>query len=133
MQLKSHLVGPEPLVRQPRRLDRVLAFLDPLLRFAALIVEIHHVLRGTVQVGHDEADGREQLAWMPLDLGHHPARAVPTLSLIVEAVVVAPHRLRRPAHRTVQQVADAPLEDLVAGQAYRIEETLGLQICIDLR
>jgi hypothetical protein len=34
--------------------NRVLAFLDVLLRFASLIVESHHSLGGAGQVGDDE-------------------------------------------------------------------------------
>ena len=41
----------EPAARQPRPPDGVLAFLDILLRFTALIVERHHPLGGAGQVG----------------------------------------------------------------------------------
>ena len=40
----------EPAARQPRPFDRVLAFLDVLLRFAALIVEGDHTFRRAAQV-----------------------------------------------------------------------------------
>ena len=37
-QLQAHLVCPEPMARQPRPVGGLLAFLDPLLRRAALVV-----------------------------------------------------------------------------------------------
>jgi hypothetical protein len=39
MKLQTHCVGGERSARQPRPLDRTLAFLDPLLGRAALVVE----------------------------------------------------------------------------------------------
>jgi hypothetical protein len=38
-ELQSNLVRPEPVTREPRPVRRLLAFLDPLLRRAALVVE----------------------------------------------------------------------------------------------
>ena len=46
----------ELAARQPRSFDRILAFLDVLLRFTPLIVERHHSLGWPGQVGDDEAD-----------------------------------------------------------------------------
>ena len=51
------------------RVDRVLALLDALLRFAPLIVEQCHPLGGTRQVGDDEADTGNQFTGMPFHLG----------------------------------------------------------------
>ena len=112
VKLKPNLVVAELLAGKPRPVDRVLAFLDVLLRFAALIVEGRHPIGRAVQVGHDEAVAGNQPVRMPLDLSHHPARAVPALGLVVEAHVVAPDGLRRSADGPRQQVRDAPLEDL---------------------
>ena len=56
MKLKPNFVVAELAARQPRPLDGVLAFLDVLLRLAALIVEGHHRLGGPRQVGGDETD-----------------------------------------------------------------------------
>lgn len=42
-QPQPHLVGPEPMAAQPRQLDGLFAFLDPLLFCPPLIVEPHHV------------------------------------------------------------------------------------------
>ena len=44
VKLEPDGVVAEPAARQPRPFDRVLAFLDKLLRFASLIVEGHHPL-----------------------------------------------------------------------------------------
>jgi hypothetical protein len=46
---------------QPRHLDRLFAFLNPLFRGAPLVVEPHHRPAVRFQVGHDESHTREQL------------------------------------------------------------------------
>jgi len=51
--------------------DRVLPFLDPLLRTSPAVVELDHVLGPLVQVRHDETDTRKQLILVPLNLGDH--------------------------------------------------------------
>ena len=56
VKLQPDGVVAEPATRQPRPFDRVLAFLDALLRFAPLIVEQCHPLGGSRQVGDDEPD-----------------------------------------------------------------------------
>ena len=48
----------------------ILAFLNPLFCSAATIVKLDHILRVLIQIGHNEADTREQFACVPLDLGH---------------------------------------------------------------
>ena len=68
-------------------LDRVPDFLDVLLARAALVMEGDDALSRPRQVGHDEAETRVQLAWIPLDLGHDAAWLAPTLRLIAEASV----------------------------------------------
>jgi hypothetical protein len=57
--------------------DIALAFLDPLLARAALVVERGHALGRAAHVRHDEADARIKFFGMPLDLGNHPARLAP--------------------------------------------------------
>ena len=44
VKLEPNGIVTELTARQPRPFDRVLAFLDKLLRFASLIVEGHHTL-----------------------------------------------------------------------------------------
>ena len=59
---------------QPCPVRGLLAFLDSLLRRAALIVETHHQPARQRHVRHDEADAREQLARVILDLGDDTSR-----------------------------------------------------------
>ena len=68
VKLKPDLVVAELLAGEARPVDRVLAFLDPLLSFTALIVESRHPFGRAVQVGHDEAIAGDQQARMPLIL-----------------------------------------------------------------
>ena len=70
VQLQPHGIRLEALAGQPRPGDGVLAFLDPLLRRATLVVEHHHPLGRSRHVGDDEADAGIQFARMPLDLRH---------------------------------------------------------------
>ena len=105
MKLKPDRVGSERSARQPRPLDRALAFLDPLLACAALIVEGDDILGGSRHVGDDEADPRNKLARMPLDFGDHPARLGPASGLIVEARMRPPHMVRGSPNRARQQIA----------------------------
>ena len=93
--------------------DRVLAFLNVLLRFAPLIVEPCHPLSGTGQVGDDEADAGNQFARMPFDLSHHAADLVRALGPVAEAGVIAPHMVRRTANGSREQATDAFLKNLV--------------------
>ena len=117
MKLKAHRVGREGAARQPRPLDRVLAFLDPLLARAAFIIESDDALRRACQIADDEADARVQLTRMPLHLGHDMARLVPALRLIAEAGVVAPHLVWRSPNRALEQVLDPLLQDPVRRQS----------------
>ena len=69
---------PRPIVlelsaREFGPLDGVRAFLDPLPRRTAAVVEPNHVLGPLVQVGHDELHARKQVPLMPLHLGHDAA------------------------------------------------------------
>ena len=94
---------------QPCPLDRTLAFLDPLLRRAALVVKGDDALSWPRQVGHDEADARVKLTRMPLDLRYDTARLFLALRLIGEAGVVPAHLVRRSPDWTLEQVSDLVL------------------------
>src|SRR6516162_9275732 len=113
MELEADGIGGEGSAGQPRPFNRALAFLDPLFRRAALVVEGDDALRRPRQVGHDEADARIQFAGVPLDLGYHPAAFVPALCLIAEAGVVAPHLVWRSPDRALEQISDLDLQDPV--------------------
>src|SRR3954468_2231600 len=70
---------------------------------------------------------------MPLDLGHHVARLVPALRLIAEAGVIAPYLVRRSSDRSLQQISDLILQDLVGRKPDRVACTLGFEELVDLR
>ena len=75
-------------------------------------------------VGHDEADAGIKLTRMPLDLGDHPARLGPASCLIGKVRVVSPDFVWRPTDRTLEQIADPVLKNLVGGQPDRILDPL---------
>src|SRR5215470_5092930 len=70
---------------------------------------------------------------MPLNLGNHPARLAPACGLIAEARMTPAHTVRGSSDRTLEQIADAVLEDPVGRQADRIFDLLGFQELVDLR
>src|SRR5262245_5073226 len=106
MKLEPHGVGRERPARQPRPFDRALAFLDPLLARATLVVERDHALSRAANVRHDEADARIKFFGMPLDLGDNPPRLGPGSGLIAEARMTPAHMMRRSSDRTLEQIAD---------------------------
>ena len=86
-ELEPDLIVVEVVARKPRLVHRVLSLLDPLLRNAPTIVELDHVLVGTLEIGHNEAYARQQLAQMPVPT-RNPIRGV------VACVDVIPWRSR---------------------------------------
>src|SRR6516164_9027531 len=133
MKLVANGVGRERPARQPRPLDRALAFLDPLLASAALVVEGDDPLRRSCHVGDDEADTRIKLSGMPFDLRNHPARLGPASGLIAEVRMKPAHLVWRPPNRTLEQITDPVLEDLVGRQPDRILDPFGFQVFVDAR
>src|SRR5215213_852366 len=69
---------------------------------------------------------------MPLDLGHDVARLVPALRLIAEAGVIAPYLVRRSPDRSLQQISDLILQDLVGREPDRVACILGFKKLVDL-
>src|SRR3954470_19995527 len=69
---------------------------------------------------------------MPLYLGHDVAWLVPALRLIAEAGVIAPHLMRWSPDRSLQQMSDLILQDLVGRQADRVACTLGFKKLVEL-
>jgi hypothetical protein len=104
-----------------------------LLCRAATVVEFDYLPRPAGHVGHDEPDTRKQLILMPLDLGNHATRMVPTLCLIREALVEHLGLVRRASRGTGQQVADTGHKNVVRGDANGVLETLLLQYAVQRR
>src|SRR5277367_6776642 len=113
MKLKAISVAAEPAAREPRPLDRALAFLDPLFRRTAWIVKRQNALVAAAHVGDDEADARKQLSGMPLDLDNDSTRLSPTSRLIAETRIPPSHVVRWPADWALEQMADSRLQDLI--------------------
>src|SRR3954454_20924129 len=68
---------------------------------------------------------------MPLDLGHDVARLVPALRLIAEAGVIAPYLVGWSPDRSLQQISDLILQDLVGRKPDRVACTLGFKKLVD--
>src|SRR6516164_418279 len=132
MELQADGVGGEGATGQPGPFDRALAFLDPLLRRATLVVEADDALGGPRQVGHDKADTRVKLGGVPFDLGYDTAGLLPALRLIAEAGEVAPYLVRRSPGRALQQAGDPFLQDVVGRQPDRIADTLSFEKLVHL-
>ena len=75
----GRLAIPEDEAGELRPFDGVLAFLDPLLRSTATVVELHDVLRVLVQVGRDEPDAGKQLTRVPFRSSR--PRAAPAVTI----------------------------------------------------
>src|SRR3954453_17642411 len=69
---------------------------------------------------------------MPLDLGYDMARLVPALRLIAEAGVIAPYLVGWSPDRSLQQISDLILQDLVGRKPDRVACTLGFKKLVDL-
>jgi hypothetical protein len=68
---------------------------------------------------------------MPFHFGDHPAQLGPACRLVGKIGVVPPDLVRRSSDRTLEQMADPRLENLVGRQADRIFDPLGLQELVD--
>jgi hypothetical protein len=109
MRLQANRIGGEGTARQPGPLDRALALFDVLLAGAAVVVEGDDPLSRSGQVGDDEAGAWVQLARMPLDLGHDPARFLPALRLIGKPGVMPAHLMRRSPDWALQEMSSPVL------------------------
>ena len=132
-QSQHHLIRDKALAGQPRPVQGILAFLDPLLGPAATVVKVNHPLGSCAPVGQDETDSRKEFAAMPLDLGNHPTRPVPTGRLIFEIGKPNDGFSGWAPHRSGQQVFNLRLKHLVGGKPEGIQKALLLQVFINLR
>ena len=130
-QLQPDLVRPEPVTREPRPMRGLLAFLDPLLRRPALVVEPHDGAIGELEIRHDEADAREQLADMVLDFRDDPPRLRPTARLIRKALVPDERLAAGPPRRPGEKTSNIPLQILIGRNADRIRHTALLKCLVD--
>ena len=96
-ELQPDLIRPEPVTRQARPMCRLLAFLDPLLRRASLVVKPHDGTIREREIRHEEADAGEQLADVVLDFCHDPSGRRPAVRLILEALVADERRAAVPS------------------------------------
>src|SRR6516164_8317089 len=90
-------------------------------------------LRRSCHAGDDEADTRIKLSGMPFDLRNHPARLGPASGLIAEVRMKPAHLVWRSPNRTLEQITDPVLEDLVGRQPDRILDPFGFQVFVDAR
>src|SRR5713226_3420161 len=111
----------------------LLAFLDPLLGRATLIIEAHYRPAGQAQVRDDKADSREQFPEVELHLRHHPPRRLTTGRLVEKALVPDHWLVARSPHAPRQQFRNVPLQALVGRYADGILHAPLLQCFIDLR
>src|SRR4029077_14320285 len=103
------------MTREPGPMRRPLAFLDPLLGCAPLVVEPHYRPARQAQIRDDEADSREQLPEVELHLRHHPSRRFPTSRLVEKALVPDHALVAWSPHGSRQQLRNVPLQAFVAG------------------
>jgi hypothetical protein len=111
---------------------RALAFLDPLLARAALIVKGDDILGGARHVGDDEADARIEFARMPFDLGDDAARPRPGPRLIGKICIGTPHFVRRSPNRARQKMANPLLQDAICRQSDRVFDPLGFEELVNI-
>jgi hypothetical protein len=111
----------------------LLAFLDPLLGRAPLVLEPHYRPAGQAQIRDDKADSRKQLPKVELHLRHYSSCCPPTGRLVEEVLVPDHWFVARPSHGTRQQLRNIPLQAIVGWNADRIHHTAFLQGFVDLR
>ena len=68
-QSQPHLIRDKALAGQPRPVQGILAFLDPLLGGAAPVVKVNHPLGLCAHIGHDETDSRKEFVAPQCSLG----------------------------------------------------------------
>ena len=87
-ELKSDLIIHKIVAGKPCPVQGVLTFLDPLLRCASFVIELHDIARFPPKVRDYEVDSWKKLSHMPLDLGDDSASNLPTGCLIPKTEAV---------------------------------------------
>src|SRR2546426_4974814 len=111
---------------------RLLAFFDPLLGRAPLVIETHYRPAGQAQVCDDKADSRKQFPEVELHLRYYSPRHLPTGRLVEKALVPDHWLVARSADGTRQQLRNVPLQVLVGWYADGVLHSPLLQRLIDL-
>ena len=118
--MEPYLIVHEVVTGQPRSVQGVFAFFDPLFSRSPTVVELDDVGWRPREVGHDETETREQFAGLPFDLGNDPSRLLLALSLIGDAGVLAERLRHRTRRRRKRQVLDLSAKHLISGKPDRI-------------
>src|ERR1035438_1148558 len=103
------------MTRKASHLYGLLAFFDPLLSRAPLVIEPHHCPAGCLQVGHDKSDSWEQLPEVELHLRHYTPRRLPARGLVEEALVPDHGFVARSSHGPRQPLRDVGLPAVIRG------------------
>jgi len=101
--------------------NRVFPLLDPLLCSATIIVKLDHIFRVLGQVGHNEADTREQLDRVPRDVAD--AKISPDMGSCDKT----PRLVPRASHGTCELLLDFPFQDGVGLEANHLTISFFLQ------
>ena len=102
------------MTRLPCPFQGVLAFLDPLLGCASLIVELDHIAGFPAEICHDKTDTWEQFICVPFHFRYDSSGFTPTGCLILETAIPDNRPLRWATNRTGQQMVNMLVEYIIA-------------------
>src|SRR5271157_28 len=128
------LVGCESMAARLVPTQRVLPLFDPILNVPTTVVHLDHLPGRKLGIGHDEPDPWEELPFVPLDFGNHPALSVPRLCLVRE--IDQPDlnsTLGRSSHRTRQIRVDESVQHRIGRKPDEVRNPLTLAILVHLR
>src|ERR1035438_2032830 len=118
---------------QPCHLYRLLALLDPLLRLAALVVEVDDLPVRELRVGHDEAQPGEQFPGMMLNLCHYSPCRRPTGRPIKKTLVPHNGLMSRTAYWPNEQLCNVPQQAVIGRNPNRVLRSTLFQCFVDVR
>jgi hypothetical protein len=102
--LQPSLVGLKPLAAGLVPTESILSLLNPVFHIPPAVIDFDHLAGREPGVGDHKTYAGEQLAPVPLNLGHYPARPAPTLGLVVQVNDLDLNAaLGRPANRLNQK------------------------------